>query len=201
MAAHSGLPAPTAPPDRRAARHDATKAEIVAAGWRLSLERGLAGWSLKDVGAAVGMRAPSLYGYFDGKHALYDAMFADGYRALAEVVRTTERPADPRAVLRLAGQVYVDFCVADPARFQLLFLRTLPGFEPSADSYALAVRVLDEMVAVLRENGVTEQADIDLWTAVLTGIASQQLSNDPGGTRWSDLVQTAVERLLPAAGD
>ena len=201
MTAHSGLPAPAAPPDRRATRHDTTKGEIVAAGWRLSLERGLAGWSLKDVGAAVGMRAPSLYGYFDGKHALYDAMFADGYRALAEVVRTTERPEDPRAVLRLAGQVYVDFCIADPARFQLLFLRTLPGFEPSADSYALAVRVLDEMVAVLRDNGVTEQADIDLWTAVLTGIASQQVSNDPGGTRWSDLVETAVERLLPAAGD
>ena len=28
------------------------------------------------------MRQPSLYEYFDSKHALYDAMFADGNRQL-----------------------------------------------------------------------------------------------------------------------
>jgi len=29
------------------------------------------------------MRAPSLYEYFDSKHAIYDAMFAQGYRQFA----------------------------------------------------------------------------------------------------------------------
>ena len=82
--------------DRRAARHEATKREIVAAAWQLSLEHGLAGWSLKEVGAAVGMRAPSLYVYFDGKNELYDAMFADGCLALTDIIRNTARPADPR---------------------------------------------------------------------------------------------------------
>ncbi len=187
------------PVDRRAARHEATKREIVAAAWRLSLEHGLAGWSLREVGAAVGMRAPSLYVYFDGKNELYDAMFADGCLALTDIIRSTARPADPRAALLLANRVFVDFCVAHPARFQLLFLGTLPGFQPSYESYQLAIAVLDELVAILRENGITDQRDIDLWTAVMTGIASQQVSNDPGGTRWSGLVPTVLDRLLPAA--
>ena len=38
---------------------------------------------------------------------------------------------------------FVDFCTADPARYQLLFQRTLPGFEPSPRSYAPAMRALD----------------------------------------------------------
>jgi AcrR family transcriptional regulator len=46
--------------DRRRARHAATKQDIVAAAWRLAHERGLGGWSLRDVAEAVGMRAPSL---------------------------------------------------------------------------------------------------------------------------------------------
>ena len=37
--------------------------------------------------AAVGMRAPSLYSYFDSKHAIYDAMFGDSYRQLLELSR------------------------------------------------------------------------------------------------------------------
>ena len=68
--------------DRRADRHAATTREILDAAWGLARERGLAGWALRDVAEAVGMRAPSLYGYFDSKNALYDAMFADGYAEL-----------------------------------------------------------------------------------------------------------------------
>jgi AcrR family transcriptional regulator len=187
-------------PDRRVARHAATKREIVGAAWDLSLQRGLAGWALKDVGDAVGMRAPSLYGYFDGKHALYDAMFAEGCRELLAIAQTSPRVRDdPRATVLRAARVFINFCVANPARFQLLFLRTVPGFEPSTESYALAVEVLGVFVDVLRDAGVTDPADVDLWTAVLTGLASQQVSNDPGGTRWSGLVETALIRLLPPA--
>ena len=36
---------------------------------------------LRDLAAMVGLRQPSLYAYFDSKHALYDAMFAEGNRA------------------------------------------------------------------------------------------------------------------------
>jgi hypothetical protein len=49
----------------------------------------------------------------------------------------------------------------------------------------------------MAEAGVREPAELDLWTAVLTGLATQQISNDPGGDRWSRLVDTAVDRLLP----
>jgi AcrR family transcriptional regulator len=189
-------------PDRRAERHATTKQEIVTAAWRLARERGLSGWSLRDVADSVGMRAPSLYVYFDSKNALYDAMFAEGN---AELLRRTEAAvADvgagvaPTEVLRAGAAMFFDFCVEDPARYQLLFLRTVPGFAPSEASYALARESLEQIVAVLRAAGVGSPEQVDLWTAMISGLVAQQVSNDPGGNRWRALVTPAVEMFLAA---
>ncbi|MGZ5415979.1 MAG: hypothetical protein ACXWDI_02270, partial [Nocardioides sp.] len=119
-------------------------------------------------------------------------------RRLLDRVAEVDRPDQPRETLRRAAHLYVDFCVPDPARTQLLFLRTIPGFEPAPESYALAQQVLGRLAEALAEAGVPDPADLDLWTAVLTGLATQQTSNDPGGDRWSRLVDTAVHRVLPA---
>jgi AcrR family transcriptional regulator len=182
--------------DRRAARHARTKAEIVEAAWRLAEQRGLAGWSLRDVAEAVGMRAPSLYVYFDSKNALYDAMYADGYREMLARVAATDRDREPAELVRTAAHLFFDFCVERPARHVLLFLRTLPGFEPSPESYALAEHALDQMSDVLDAAGAGSTAALDLWTALLTGLASQQVSNDPGGGRWARLVDDAVDMFM-----
>src|SRR5512132_2396452 len=123
----------TTAPDRRSAKHLATRQEIVDVAWRLAEERGLAGWALKDVADAVGMRTPSLYVYVESKNALYDAMYADGYRRLEARIDGLRVPADPRAALRLAARTFVDFCAENGPRYQLLFLRTVPGFEPSPE--------------------------------------------------------------------
>jgi AcrR family transcriptional regulator len=180
----------------RAERRVATMTRIVDEAWELSRERGLAGWTLRDLGSQVGMRAPSLYVYVDSKFALYDALFADGYRALLDVVAGIPRDQAPLEALRDGAHRFVEFCVANPPRCQLLFLRTIPGFEPSEASYALAGQALGELAEVMAEAGFDDPRELDLWTAVLTGLATQQTSNDPGGDRWTRLVDTAVDRFL-----
>ena len=182
-------------PDRRAERHIETRERIVQTAWALARERGLAGWSLRDVAESVGMRAPSLYVYFDSKNAVYDAMFADGYRTLMARIAATSTEGAPAEVLRRAANLSFDFSVEDPARHQLLFLRTIPGFTPSAESYTLAQAVLEKLTDVLRTAGVGSTEQVDLWTAMFTGMASQQISNDPGGDRWHRLIDDAVTLL------
>lgn len=188
-------------PDRRRARHAATKQEIVAVAWRLGRERGLGGWSLRDVAEAVGMRAPSLYVYFPSKNAVFDAMFADGCAALLRRIAPAAAEAEGqqvRELLHVAATIFFDFCAEDPARYQLLFLRTVPGFEPSAQSYALAQQVIDELARVFGTVGLGAAEDVDLWTALTVGLVTQQLSNDPGGDRWRRLVPAAVDMFLSA---
>lgn len=184
--------------DRRSARRTAARDEIVDAAWALAREQGLAGITMRDLGARVGMRAQSLYSYFGSKHEIYDAMFEQGYRAFADWMQAdAQPPAAPRAYTQ--AHRYFEFCVGDPVRFQLLFQRTIPGFEPSAQSYAIALQVLDQMTGELAALGVAGPA-VDMWTAVMTGLASQQIANDPGGERWRRLVDGAVDMLLAHTG-
>ncbi len=91
---------------------------------------------------------------------------------------------------------WVEFCTSDVARYQLLFQRPIPGFEPSSESYEPAVRALDLTRKYLARNGVSGPRHVDLWTAVTTGLVDQQISNDPGGDRWIRLIEDAVTMLL-----
>ena len=96
--------------------------------------------------------------------------------------------------------MFFDFAVANPARHQLMNQRTIPGFEPSAESYAPAVRVLELGQQIFRDLGVSDPGDFDISTAFIAGMISQQLANDPGGTRWSALLDRAVDIWADGVG-
>ena len=132
----------------------------------------------------VGIRQPSLYAYFDSKNGLYDALFADGNRQLLERLDDLDLPGDPRSALKAFMGEFVTFAVEDPARCALLLQRPLPGFEPSAASYALAEGVLGRATALLQNAGIGDQGDIDCFVAMVAGLIDAQISNDPGGDRW-----------------
>jgi AcrR family transcriptional regulator len=182
--------------DRRSARREATKAEILEAAWEIVRAEGLAALSLRDLARKVGMQAPSIYQYFDSKHAIYDAMFAQAWGTYLELVRTYDQVEDLRSLLLLSGQNFIEFSCADPARYQLMNQRTIPGFEPSPDSYAPAVEALGLLRERLAVAGITDQKATDLWTALLSGLVNQQIANDPGGDRWSRLVEDIVDMYV-----
>ena len=103
---------------------------------------------------------------------------------------------DPRGVLAGGMRRFVDFCTSDVARYQLLFQRTIPGFEPSPEAFAPAVRALEAVRERLALNGVTDPRHVDMWTALTTGVVDQQISNDPDGDRWARLVDDLVTMFL-----
>ncbi|WP_285704946.1 TetR/AcrR family transcriptional regulator [Microtetraspora sp. NBRC 16547] len=182
--------------DRRAERHERTKAEILEAAWDIARAAGLAGLTLRDVAHRVGMRPPSMYSYFDSKNAVYDAMYAQGCREFLDRVTRLALTGDALRDLKTGSRMFVEFCVEDPARYQLMFQRTIPGFEPSAESYALAVQALRTMGSHLAKIGIAAPEALDMVTALTTGLADQQISNDPGGDRWLKLVDEAMEMFF-----
>jgi AcrR family transcriptional regulator len=188
--------------DRRAERAEATRREILDAAWALVREEGLAALTMRELGARVGMRAQSLYGYFPSKHAIYDAMFGEANRELVDRWRAaaTAGPQDPVAVLRRRNAAFLQFCVEDPVRHQLLFQRTIPGFEPSPESYAPALEGLEDMHARLRACGVDDPRAWDAWTALSAGLAAQQNANEPGGNRWVRLSDEFIDMFLAHYG-
>ena len=142
------------------------------------------------------MQAPSLYGYFDSKVAIYDAMFAQGAAEFLEAQRQLALSGDALADLKVGLHFFVGFCTSDPVRYQLLFQRTIPDFVPSPESFAIAVEGLQATRDRLQNMGFADPAVLDLLTAIGTGLTDQQISNDPGGDRWVRLVDEAAEMFF-----
>src|SRR3569833_1798604 len=177
--------------DRRHQRRRGTIEQVLDGAVAVMAEQGVAGLTLGEVARRMGMRPPSLYVYYDGKHALYDALFERGWRLLGETIRRLVDSfdgTDPVGEVYAHGNTFVRWAVEHPAYAPLMFWRPVPGFAPSARAYAPAVKVTPASRARLvglRERGLL-RADVDpdeafrTWTSLASGVISQQLSNAPG---------------------
>jgi AcrR family transcriptional regulator len=177
-------------PDRRHQRRRETIEQVLDTAVEVMADQGVAGLTLGEVARRMGMRPPSLYVYFDGKHALYDALFERGWRALVETMRDVHGSfgdGDPVSQLFERSAVFVRWAVEHPAYAPLMFWRPVPGFVPSAAAYAPAVELAELSRAFLRrlrdDGALAADADLDAawttYTAVISGVISQQLSNAP----------------------
>jgi AcrR family transcriptional regulator len=181
----------TVAPDRRQRRRQETIEQVLDIAVEVMAEQGVAGLTLGEVARRMGIRPPSLYGYFDGKNALYDALFERGWRDLLATMRAVEAASDGSdlvADLLASESAFVRWAVEHPAYAPLMFWRPVPGFVPSERAYAPATeleRMAREFLVVLRSAGLLRRdADLDLvyrtQTALIAGVISQQLANAPG---------------------
>jgi AcrR family transcriptional regulator len=148
------------------------------------------------------MQAPSLYSYFSSKNDICDAMFGQAWHE-AERVQDEARasaPEAPRARVQHLVRSFFDFSSADLARHQLMNQRTLPGFEPSPESFAPSQRTVEKSVEALAAVGVRDRGDVEILFAIVGGLVDQQLANDPGGTSRSVLLERAVDMWADGVG-
>ena len=187
--------------DWREARRQSARATVLAAAWKMVRADGLAALSLRDLARHAGITTPTVYAYFDSKNDIFDAMFGEAAESFAVSKAALVDKGDHHENLAADARSFVEFCVSDVARYQLLFQHSVPGFTPSPESYAPAVRALELTRGQLARYGVRDPRHIDVWTALLTGIVDQQISNDPGGDRWTRLVDDIVHMFLTHCSD
>ena len=219
LVAYSGVAQPakrrgapiTTPAERRQRNREQTKADILKAARAVMREEGVGALNLQDVARRVGMRAPSLYEYFASKAALYDALFVLGTRLYAR--RVAKLNWDPDRVwdsMAEKMQDYVGFAQECPELYNLVFERHVPGFTPSEAAMEEASRLLaggHQKFELAMERGAlapgtSAQSAFDLFIAIMHGIASQHLANEPnlpvGSGRFGSLVSTAIAVLRAA---
>ncbi len=170
--------------------------EILDAAWTVMAQEGVAALSVREVARSVGLRQQSLTYYFPTKQDLLDALFADGFADLQRAFDLLRpRRAATEAVVDVAV-AFVDYCVSNPARYHLMFQRTVPGFEPSEQSHRVALDVLAVLIERLAAAGVTDAADLALARSLMSGIAAEQIANDPHGRTFADETERAIRYLL-----
>jgi AcrR family transcriptional regulator len=178
--------------DRRHRRRLETIEQVLDVAAAVMVEQGVAGLSLGEVARRMGIRPPSLYVYYDSKNALYDAIFARGWRELTAYMeplhrRHIDETTDLQTYLQSSADTFVRWAVEHPAYTQLMAWRPVPNYEPSADAYAPAVEMFEEARAAFAElharglfrHDVAVDEALDMWTVLISGVVTQQLANAP----------------------
>jgi AcrR family transcriptional regulator len=105
--AHPRTPRSRAKADRRDA--------LLAAAARLFAERGFAGVSMEDLGAAAGVSGPAVYRHFSSKQAVLAALLIGVSEGLLSGGRACVADADDaRAALAALIAFHVDFALSEP---------------------------------------------------------------------------------------
>jgi AcrR family transcriptional regulator len=191
--------------DRRLLRRQQTIEEALDAAVAIMEESGVGGLSMSEMARRLGMRQPSLYKYFPSLHAVYDALFARGVAGSGAAVRAAVAEG-PRGVvtIRAAGRALVRWAVENPALAQLLYWRPVPGFAPTAATFAPSVALMDQLHAafaaavragVLHPDAACEEAP-RLFTVVLSGLISQQMANEPGADYDTGMFSSLTDAAL-----
>jgi AcrR family transcriptional regulator len=197
-------------PDRRARRRQETIEEILDIAQEVMAEDGVNGLTLAEVARRLGVQPPSLYKYFDSLMALYDALFRRGQQAHLEAMRAAAARAEPgldtlQAALEASGR----WCLANGAIAQLMFWRPVPRFEPSADSMAPSIEMIEMQRQALAEAVAARQLGpeagseetVYVLSVFISGVIGQALANDPdlpwGTGRFTPLLPKLIN-VLPA---
>ena len=191
--------------DRRVMRRQQTIEDALDAAVVIMEESGVGGLSMSEIARRLGMRQPSLYKYFPSLHAVYDALFARGVERSGAAIQAAVE-SGPRGVvtIRAAGRALVRWAVQNPALAQLLYWRPVPGFAPSAATFAASQRQLDQLRAAFAAAVRTGELHPDAasaaaprrFTVVLSGLLSQQMANEPGAEYDTGMFTSLTEVAL-----
>ena len=206
----SVVPPQTRAPDRRAQRRLESIEQVLATSIDVMAEAGVGGLSLGEVARRMGIRPPSLYEYFPSKNAIYDEVFAGGWRELADVVAghvptaaDTATARKARAALHRGTAAFLRWVTEHPVQAQLMFWRPVPGFTPSEGAYAAAVATLESFASALRtivdagwlRRAAASEEGVRLFTVLTAGVITQHLANQPS-TSYDDGVFTALAPVV-----
>ncbi|HZU12287.1 MAG TPA: TetR/AcrR family transcriptional regulator [Chloroflexota bacterium] len=198
------------PPERRRQNREAMLDAIREVSIEIMREQGVAGLSLHEVARRVSLRVQSLYKYFPSKAALYDALFRQAARLLAENDRQVWEGTAPtweRVDTWLRSRL--DFAQRHAPLYDLLTGAAVPGFSPSPESLAAAreigemgTRAIGDLVqAGIITSGIPPRRAMNVLLVTGRGIVAETLGkermlDDPD--RFADLIPDVLDALRVA---
>ncbi|MBL8372653.1 MAG: TetR/AcrR family transcriptional regulator [Burkholderiaceae bacterium] len=170
------LPPPEFPIQDRAERKEAdrerVRQSILDAAGQMLLEEGPHALSMRRLAERIQASTIVLYTHFRDKPAIVDALFRDGFERLRADLEAVPLAAEPMERVLALGRAYRQSALANAARYQVMFTRCVPGFEPSAESLAVSQRcfeILRDAVQAVFDAGHPLADSVAHTTQVLWG--------------------------------
>lgn len=175
---------------------DKNQERVVAAATKLLNEGGYEAVSTRAVSAAAGIQAPTIYRLFGDKQGLLDAVAAHGWAEHLKAKAVIRPTGDPVEDLRTGWKLNIDFALANPALYRLMYGAPRPD-GATAPAAAAAFAHLSSHIHSIAQAGrlrVTEERAARLVQAAGSGTALALLATaaDQRDLTVADLAREAV---------
>jgi AcrR family transcriptional regulator len=132
------------------------------------------GLSVRRIAAAAGVAPMGVYNHFESKFGIVEALYIQGFGRLADAMAAMAQIDDPAEALLEGARAYRALALAHPMEYQVMFLRAVPGFEPSDPAITSCTRGFDYLVdaverairaGVIAPGSPTETAQM-IWASI-----------------------------------
>jgi AcrR family transcriptional regulator len=158
---------PMSTSNRSTYHHGALRPALIAAARALLDEGGPEAVGLREAARRVGVTPTATYRHFRDKEALLAAVAAEGFREFGAALTAAGRAADP---LPAMGAAYIDFALAKPGMFRLMFSPLLAARADNPDLRAAAEAAFEALRGGVRARGRAgegvDAAAIGAWSLV-----------------------------------
>lgn len=178
--------------ERRVREKNEVREKILDAARDLFVTHGYDGVTMRKVADRIEYSPTAIYLYFADKESLFREVCHQDFHRLSEAFRDLVNIKDPGERLAACGRAYVEFAVANPNHYRLMFMTSHPRAlkltdeelasrgNPNDDAYAfLLALVRDSLNAGAFRPELTDPQLIaqTLWAAV-HGVASLAIAMD-----------------------
>ncbi len=174
---------------------------LLTAAAELLEQEGPEALSIRRIAAAAGVAPMGVYNHFSSKSGIVEALFVRGFDRLGLAMVTLDEIADPLEALVEGGRRYRALALAHPMAYQLMFLRAVPGFEPSPGAVAVAARAFEGLVAAVRRAmaaGVIEDGDAEMISQIIWAGIHGWVSLELGGIGFVEDTDRGAELFCAA---
>jgi AcrR family transcriptional regulator len=126
--------------------------------------------SVRRIAATAGVAPMGVYNHFASKSGIVEALFVRGFERLGQAMATLDEFEDPLEALLEGGRRYRSLALAHPMTYELMFLRPIPGFEPSERAKSVAARAFAGLVTTVQRAmraGLLAEGDPDLTSQMI----------------------------------
>jgi AcrR family transcriptional regulator len=175
--------------ERREREKQELREQILNAARKLFAQEGYEAVTMRKIADAIEYSPTAIYLYFKDKEELLRELCTQDFRHLAQHLQTIAAIPDPVERLRQTGLAYVDFGLAYPNHYRLMFMTPKPSQHseevahalkkgnPEEDAYAFLRMVVSDCIAQGRFRQDLTDADAVsqiLWSGV-HGLVSLQV--------------------------
>ncbi len=108
------------------------------------------GLSVRRIAAAAGVAPMGVYNHFESKFGIVEALYVQGFQRLGDAMAAMAQIDDPAEALLEGARAYRTLALAHPMAYQVMFMRAVPGFEPSDPALTSCTRGFDHLVATVQ---------------------------------------------------